>query len=96
MKLMIMSKSRRKKTNKCYGQRIMRKEFKVGELLLLYNSRLRLFPRKLKSRLSGPYTIIVVTAFGAVTMRTYSRNEFKVSGQRLKHYLGGIMNEEQT
>ena len=73
----------------------MRKEFKVGELVLLYNSRLRLFPWKLKSRWSGPYTVIAVTTFGAVTLRTNLGNEFKVNGQRQKHYLGGILNEEQ-
>ena len=28
----------------------LRKEFKAGEQVLLYNSRLKLFPRKLKSR----------------------------------------------
>ena len=38
------------KTKKWHDQIIMRKEFKVRELVLLYNSRLRLFPRKLKAR----------------------------------------------
>ena len=31
------------KTKKWYDQRIMRREFKVGELVLLYNSKLKLF-----------------------------------------------------
>ena len=74
----------------------MRKEFKVGELVLLYNSRLRLFPEKLKSRWSGPYTIIAVTPFEAVTLKTESINEFKMNGQILKHYVGGILNEDQS
>ena len=73
---------------------ILRKEFKIGESVLLYNSRLRLFPRKLKSRWSGPYTVIEVSPFGAVTLKLNSGNEFKVIGQRLKHYLGGNLNEE--
>ena len=81
------------KTKKLHDQRIMRREFKVGELILLYNSRLKLFPRKLKLRWSGPYTIVVVTPFGAVTLKTNSGNEFNVNGQRLKHYLGGSPNE---
>ena len=38
------------KTKKWNDQRILRREFKIGESVLLYNSRLRLFPRKLKSR----------------------------------------------
>ena len=82
------------KTKKWHDQRILRKDFKIGESVLLYNSRLRLFPRKLKSRWSGPYTVIEVTPFGAVTLKSNLGNEFKVNGQRLKHYLGGNLNEE--
>ena len=50
----------------------------------------KLFPRKLKSKWSGLYTIVSRTTFGAVTLRTSNQEEFKVNGQRLKHYLGGI------
>ena len=38
------------KTKKWHDQKILRKEFRVGELVLLYNSRLKIFPRKIKSR----------------------------------------------
>ena len=38
------------KTKKWHDQKIMRKDFRVGELVLLYNSRLKLFLGKLKSR----------------------------------------------
>ena len=68
----------------------------MGELVLLYNSRLRLFLRKLKSRWSGPFTIISITPFEVVTLKGKSITEFKVNGQRLKHYMGGILNEEQS
>ena len=82
------------KTKKWHDQRILRREFKVGELVLLYNSRLKLFLGKHQSRWSGPYTVTAVTPFRVVTLRTYPGNEFKVNGQRLKHYLGEILNEE--
>ena len=82
------------KTKKWHDQRILRKEFKIGESVLKYNSRLRLFPRKLKSKWSGPYIVIEFTPFGEVTLKSNSRNEFKVNSQRLKHYLGGNLNEE--
>ena len=36
------------KTKKWHDQKIMRKEFRVGDKVLLYNSRLKLFPGKLK------------------------------------------------
>ena len=36
------------KTKRWHDQKILIKKFKVGELVLLYNSRLKLFPGKLK------------------------------------------------
>ena len=47
----------KEKTKKWHDQKILRREFKAGEQVLLYNSRLKLFPGKLKSRWSGPYTV---------------------------------------
>ena len=82
------------KTKKWHDQKIMRKEFKEGEIVLLYNSKLKLFPRKLKSRWSGPYSVVASTPFGAVTLKTNSGNKFKVNGQILKHYLEGNINED--
>ena len=73
----------KEKTKRWHDQKIMRMEFKVGEKVLLYNYRLKLFSGKLKSRWSGPYTVVASTPFGAVTL----------NGQRLKHYLGGSINE---
>ena len=83
----------KEKTKIWHDQKIMRREFKAGEKVLLYNSRLKLFPRKLKSKWSGPYTVVASTPFGAVTLKDESESEFKVNGQRLKHYLGGSINE---
>ena len=56
----------KEKTKKFHDHRILRREFKVGLLVLLYNSRLKLFPGKLKSKWSGPYIVIAVTPFGVV------------------------------
>ena len=80
------------KTKKWHDQKILMREFKAEEQVLLYNSKLKLFPGKLKSRSSGTYTVATNTPFGAVTLKTDSGSEFKVNGQRLKHYLGGSMN----
>ena len=74
------------KTKKWHDQRILRREFRAGDQVFLFNSRLRLFPGKLKSKWSGPYTVVSSTTFGAVTLRTDAGEEFKVNGQRLKHY----------
>ena len=46
------------KTNKWHDQRILRREFKAGDQVLLFNSRLKLFLSKLKSKWSVPYTIV--------------------------------------
>ena len=82
------------KTKKWHDQRILRREFKTEDQVLLFNSRLRHFLGKLKSKWSGPYTLVSSTTFGVVTLRTSNHEEFKVNGQRLKHYLGGIQMEE--
>ncbi|XP_048234385.1 uncharacterized protein LOC125370964 [Ricinus communis] len=71
------------------------KEFNVGDSVLLFNSRLRLFPRKLKSRWSGPFTVTQVFPYGAVELHHPEKGNFKVSGQRLKHYLGGSLDMEE-
>ena len=68
------------KTKTWHDQKIMRREFKAGELVVLYNSKLNQFPGKLKSIWSGPYTVVASTPFGAVTLKTNSGNEFKVNG----------------
>ena len=68
------------KTKKWHDQKTMRKEFKVGEQVPLYNSKLKLFPGKLKSRWSGPYTVVVSTPFEVVTLKTDSGDEFKENG----------------
>ena len=38
------------KTKRSHDQKILRREFKEGELVLLYNSKVKLFLGKLKSR----------------------------------------------
>ena len=83
----------KEKTKRWHDQKILRREFKAGDQVLLYNSRVKLFPRKLKSRWSGPYTIVASTPFRVVTLKAESGGELKVNDQRLKHYFGGSMKE---
>ena len=57
-------------------------------MVWLYNSRLKLFPGKLRSRWDGPYLVLKVSPFGAVEIRDMKDGrELKVNGQRLKHYV---------
>ncbi|CAL1355360.1 unnamed protein product [Linum trigynum] len=65
------------------------KDFQSGEQMLLYNSRLLLFPRKLRSKWSGPYTVNRVFPYKVVEISHLEQGIFKVIGHRLKRYLGG-------
>ncbi|XP_070035113.1 uncharacterized protein [Nicotiana tomentosiformis] len=59
-------KDKKKYLHKKY---IWNKEFKVGDLVLLFNSRLRMFPGKLKSKWNGRFEIVGVTPFGALDLK---------------------------
>ncbi|XP_070040759.1 uncharacterized protein [Nicotiana tomentosiformis] len=69
---------------------IQNKEFKEGDLVLLFNSRLRMFPRKLKSKWSGPLEVVYVTPFGALDLKNKNGEVFRVNGLWVKHYLGKV------
>ena len=63
------------------------KEFHIGEKVLLFNSKLKLFPGKLKSRWFGPFVVINVHHHGAIEIQSLDTNKiFKVNGHRLKHF----------
>ena len=72
---------------------IQRKNFEVGQKVLLYHSRLRLFPGKLRSRWIGPFEIVEVFPHGAVSIKKDDGNVFKVNGHRLKPYLEDPSND---
>ncbi|GKB18250.1 hypothetical protein Tco_0852173, partial [Tanacetum coccineum] len=61
----------------------------MGDRVLLFNSRLKIFSGKLKSRWSGPFTIVQVFPYGTVELSQNSGPNFKVNGHRIKHYFGG-------
>ena len=52
-----------------HDKNIQRKTFLVGQKVLLYNSRLQLFPGKLKSRWNGPYMVTQVSPNGSIEIR---------------------------
>jgi len=51
-----------------HDKKISPKDFNIGDQVLLFNSRLKLFPRKLKSKWSGPFTMKEVLPYGAITL----------------------------
>ncbi|GKG07637.1 hypothetical protein Tco_0330606, partial [Tanacetum coccineum] len=63
--------------------------FNVGNHVLLFNSRLKIFSGKLNSRWSGPFTITEVFPYGTTKLSHPDGSNFKVNYHRLKHYYGG-------
>ncbi|GJT30209.1 reverse transcriptase domain-containing protein [Tanacetum coccineum] len=79
----------KEKTKRIHDAKIKNRVFNVGDRVLLFNSRLKIFSGKLKSRWSGPFTIVQVFPYGTVELSQNSGPNFKVNGHRIKHYFGG-------
>ncbi|CAN6560260.1 unnamed protein product [Malus baccata var. baccata] len=85
----------KEKTKAFHDRMIRSKTFSVGQKVLLFNSRLRLFPGKLRSRWIGPFIVTNVFPHGAVQIQSLrTQQEFKVNGHRLKPYFTPF--EEET
>ncbi|CAN6686159.1 unnamed protein product [Malus baccata var. baccata] len=77
----------KEKTKAFHDKMIQGKTFSIGQKVLLFNSRLRLFPSKLRSKWIGPFVITNVFVHGAVQIQSLKTgHEFKVNGHRLKPY----------
>nr|GEZ92538.1 DNA-directed DNA polymerase [Tanacetum cinerariifolium] len=76
----------KERTKKLHDAKIKNRIFNVDDQVLLFNSRLKIFSGKLKSRWSGPFTIADVYPYGTAKL---DGSNFKVNCHRLKHYHGG-------
>ncbi|XP_027182044.1 uncharacterized protein LOC113780442 [Coffea eugenioides] len=72
-----------------HDKHILPKHFKEGQKVLLFNSRFRLSPGKLKSRWSDPFEVVRTFPYGAVEIKGENDAPFKMNGQQLKPYLTG-------
>nr|GFB84120.1 reverse transcriptase domain-containing protein [Tanacetum cinerariifolium] len=79
----------KEKTKKIHDSNIKNRVFNVGDRVLLFNSRLKIFLGKLKTRWSGPFTIAKVFPYGTVELSQANGPNFKVNGHRVKHYFRG-------
>ena len=75
----------KEKTKRWHDRRLIRPEFKVGDLVLVNNSRLKFFAGKLKSKWSGPFKVTRVFPQGPIEVQGPT-NTFKVSVHRAKHH----------
>jgi hypothetical protein len=81
----------KEKTKAFHDNQISRKKFTKGQKVLLYHSRLKLFPGKLRSRWIGPFIVLTVFDHGAVEIQSSSTGQvFKVNGHRLKPFYEGF------
>ncbi|GJV16883.1 reverse transcriptase domain-containing protein [Tanacetum coccineum] len=79
----------KEKTKKIHDSKIKNRVFNVGDRVLLFNSRLKIFSGKLKTRWTGPFTVAQVFPYGAIELSQTDGPNFKVNGHRLKYYFGG-------
>nr|GEV47359.1 reverse transcriptase domain-containing protein [Tanacetum cinerariifolium] len=78
----------KEKTKRLHGSKIKNRVFNIGDRVLLFNSHLKIFSGKLKSRWSGLFTISQVYPYGIVELSQPDGPNFKVNGHRLNHYFG--------
>ncbi|GJS94924.1 reverse transcriptase domain-containing protein [Tanacetum coccineum] len=79
----------KEKTKKLHDSKIKNRIFNVGDRVLLFNSRLKIFSRKLKTHCPGPFTITQVFPYGTIELSQPDGPNFKVNGHRVKHYFEG-------
>nr|GEX15360.1 reverse transcriptase domain-containing protein [Tanacetum cinerariifolium] len=79
----------KERTKKLHDAKIKNRIFNVGDQVLLFNSRLKIFSGKLKSRWSGPFIISEVYSYETTKLAHSDGSNFKVNCHRLKHYHGG-------
>ena len=85
----------KEKTKAWHDKHIVRKEFEPSHQVLLFNSRLKLFACKLKSKWPGPFIVVQVFPYGGVEIMHPEKGQFKVNAHRLKPYFGGEFHTER-
>nr|GFA23831.1 reverse transcriptase domain-containing protein [Tanacetum cinerariifolium] len=79
----------KERTKKLHDDKIKNSIFNVGDQVLLFNFRLKIFSSKLKSHWSGPFTISEIYPYGTAKLIHPDGCNFKVNCHRLKHYHEG-------
>nr|GFB24284.1 reverse transcriptase domain-containing protein [Tanacetum cinerariifolium] len=79
----------KERTKKLHDDKIKNRIFNVGDQVLLFNSRLKIFSGKLKSCWSGPFIISKIYPYITAKLIYPDGCNFKVNYHRLKHYHGG-------
>ncbi|RVW12898.1 Transposon Tf2-11 polyprotein [Vitis vinifera] len=92
----INSKVAKQRMKKWHDQLISNKEFQKGQRVLLYDTRLHIFPGKLKSRWIGSFIIHQVYVNGVVELlNSNGKDTFRVNGYRLKPFMEPFKPEKE-
>ncbi|GKD02955.1 reverse transcriptase domain-containing protein [Tanacetum coccineum] len=67
----------KEKTKRIHDSKIKNRVFNVGDRVLLFNSRLKIFLGKLKTRWTGPFTVTQVFPYGTVKLSQTDGSNFK-------------------
>ncbi|GJR73261.1 reverse transcriptase domain-containing protein [Tanacetum coccineum] len=69
----------KEKTKKIHDSKIMNRVFNVSDRVLLFNSRLKIFSGKLKTRWTGLFTVTQVFPYGTVELSQTDGPNFKIA-----------------
>ncbi|GJW91925.1 reverse transcriptase domain-containing protein [Tanacetum coccineum] len=87
----------KERTKKWHDSRLRGdKDFKNGDKVLLFNSRLKLHPKKLESNWTGPFVVKTMYPYGAVEITNNNGLSFKVNEHRLKKYHDRNLNTDDN
>ncbi|XP_075099001.1 uncharacterized protein LOC142175893 [Nicotiana tabacum] len=53
-----------------HDKKILKREFNSGDLVLLFNLKLKFYPGKFKSKWSGPFKVMSVSPYGAIELES--------------------------
>jgi len=85
----------KEKTKRWHDKDIVSRTFELGQLVMLFNSRLKLFPKSFGLNGVALFEVVRMTQHGAVELRNKDKSStFLVNGQRVKHYFGNDMDRE--
>ena len=92
----INSKVAKQRMKKWHDQLITNKKFQKGQRVLLYDTRLHIFPGKLKSRWIGQFIIHQVHINGVVELlNSNGKDTFRVNRYRLKPFMEPFKQENE-
>ncbi|GKF45554.1 hypothetical protein Tco_0135356 [Tanacetum coccineum] len=69
----------KEKTKRIHDSKIKNRVFNVGDRVLLFNSRLKIFSGNLKTRWTGPFTVTQVFPYGTVELSQTDRQTSRIA-----------------